>query len=229
MKNNGLFIGAGLVILGIFLYLGVTHFKDADRIVSVRGLSEREVEADRVLWPVVYSIGSNDFYSINNSIDNNNKTILEFITSAGIPSEDIIVNSFSVEDLNADRYSENKLPYRYLATQVITVNTDKVSEVIKLQQTQNSLLKHGIALATNSYQYGTEFIFTKLNDIKPEMIEQATKAARESAEKFAQDSGSDVGNIRTATQGQFSIEDRDSYTPQIKKVRVVTYLSYELN
>ncbi len=229
MKNGGLFIGIGIVFLGICFYAGIMHFKNADRSVSVRGLSEREVEADMVLWPLVYTVSGNDLQFIAGDVERKNKIIIKFLTTAGISEGDIIVNSTSIVDLNADRYSVNQRTYRYLATQVITVNSNMVKEIVKLQQSQNELLKHDITLSNDMYQYPTQFVFTRLNDIKPEMIAEATKAARESAEKFADDSDSDVGKIKSAVQGQFSIEDRDSYTPQIKKVRVVTYLNYELN
>ncbi len=229
MKNNGLFICLGLLLLGICLYCGITNFRDGDRVVSVRGLCEREVPADKVLWPLVYTLTGNDLLSINNKLESNNAIILEMLQKEGIPQNDITVNSAAITDLDANIYVRNERNFRYLATQVITVSSEMVEKVIELQKNQNSLLSYGITLSTDSYQYPTEFLFTRLNDIKPEMIEAATKAARESAEEFAEDSGSKVGQIRTATQGQFSIENRDRYTPQIKRIRVVTYLNYELN
>ncbi len=225
----GLFIGLGLVVMGALLYLAISDFKNADRKVSVRGLSEREVEADMVLWPVVYTQTGNDLQTIYQELESKNQIIKNYLLKAGISPDEILVNSASIIDLDTERYSTNQKGYRYLATQVITVNSSNVAKVVQLQQTQNDLLRSNIALQTDMYQYPTNFIFTRLNDIKPEMIEQATKAARESAEKFAADSKSNIGKIRSATQGQFSIEDRDQYTPQIKKVRVVTYVEYSLD
>lgn len=234
MENNskmwsGFFIGLGIVILGILLLAGINNFKNADRRVAVRGLSEREVQADMVLWPVVYTQTGNDLQTIYNELEIKNKAVVNFLTTAGIDRNEVMVNSASVADLDADRYTNNQRGYRYIATQVITVNSSSVAKVVELQRRQNELFKHNIALQTDMYQYPTQFIFTKLNDIKPEMIEEATKAARESAEKFASDSQSEVGAILNASQGQFSIEDRDQYTPQIKKVRVVTTIEYSLN
>lgn len=227
-RNLGFFIAMGLTLLGIFIFMAAVRFKDADRQVSVRGLSEREVEADEVLWPVAYNQTGNDLQVIYNEIERKNKIITEFLTSAGISESEIMVNSASIVDLEADRYSENRRDYRYIATQVITITSSKVKLVVDLQRQQNNLLKSNIALLNDSYQYATEFIFTKLNDIKPTMIQEATQAAREAAQKFADDSQSSLGSISTASQGQFSISDRDKYTPQIKKVRVVTYISYSL-
>lgn len=226
---SGFFIGLGLVIMGIGLTAAISNFKKADRHVSVRGLSEREVEADMVLWPVVYTQTGNDLQTIYKELEIKNKAVVEFLTTAGIDRSEVMVNSASVADLDADRYSTNQRGYRYIATQVITVNSSNVAQVVDLQSRQNELFKYNIALQTDAYQYPTKFIFSKLNEIKPEMIEEATKAARESAEKFAADSDSEIGAIINATQGQFSIEDRDQYTPQIKKVRVVTQIGYSIN
>lgn len=227
-RNLGYFIAIGLTLLGLFIFLAAVRFKDADRQVSVRGLSEREVEADEVLWPVAYSQTGDDLQGIYNELERKNRIIIEFLTSAGISQSEIMVNSASIVDLEADRYSENRKDYRYIATQVITITSSKVKLVVDLQRQQNKLLKSNIALLNDAYQYATEYIFTKLNDIKPTMIQEATQAAREAAQKFADDSQSSLGSISTASQGQFSITDRDRYTPQIKKIRVVTYISYSL-
>ncbi len=229
LNNLGLYIALGLTLLGGAIYLALGEFKDADRVVSVRGLSEREVAADMVLWPIAYSITGDNVQRLYSEIKGKNEIILEFLISAGIPTEDILINPAQVNDLDTDRYSVNEKSYRYLATQIITVNSSQVDKVIKLQQRQNELLERNVVLSTNNYQYATSFLFTGLNDIKPEMIAEATKAARQSAEEFAEDSGSEVGGIKEATQGLFSIEDRDSYTPQIKRIRVVTYIKYEID
>ena len=130
-----------------------------------------------------------------------------------------------VIDLQAERYysSENK-PYRYNVTSVITVTSRDVDKVRRLMAKQTELLKQGIAIGNNFVSYE----FTGLNDIKPQMIEEATKNARAAAEKFAKDSNSKLGKIRSASQGQFSIYDRDANTPYIKSVRVVTTVNYSL-
>lgn len=98
----------------------------------------------------------------------------------------------------------------------------------KLMNEQAALLQKGVAIVSGDYQYNSEFLFTKLNELKPQMIEEATKNARVAAEQFAKDSDSELGKILNATQGQFSIEDRDANTPYLKKVRVVTSVTYSL-
>lgn len=227
--SGGLFIGLGLVVVGVMIYCAAVSFKNAERKVSVRGLSEREVEADMVLWPVVYTQTGNDLQTIHSKLEAKNKIVLAFLTQAGVANEEITVNAAMIVDLDAERYGANNKGFRYLATQIIAVNSSNVSKVVELQRQQNKLLRSNIALSNDRYQYATQFLFTKLNDIKPEMIAEATRSAREGAQKFAADSRSKIGSILKATQGQFSINDRDRYTPQIKKVRVVTYVEYALD
>ena len=112
-------------------------------------------------------------------------------------------------------------------TQVITVASGQVEKVNSLMRSQMELMKKGVTL-NQDYEYRTVYEYTSLNDIKPETIAQATRSASEAADKFAQDSHSKVGSIKTASQGQFSITDRDSFTPWIKNVRVVTTVTYYL-
>lgn len=224
----GLAIGLGLVVMGWFLGSAVRDFRSSDRSVSVRGLAEREVMADKVLWPLVYTETGNDLAAIYSAIEAKNRKVLSFLQEGGISPQEIGVAAPLVVDVEANQYSENKRGVRYLVTQVVTVSSDQVDRVIGLRARQTELMKQNIGVTADQYQYPTQFLFTSLNDIKPEMVEEATKNARASAEKFAEDSGSDLGRIRTAAQGQVSISDRDQYSPQVKVVRVTTTVVYSL-
>ena len=140
-----------------------------------------------------------------------------------------VINAPEIIDLKADRYSnQENTAYRYNVTSVITVTSNKVDLIRDLVTEQGELLKRGIAVTGGDYRYNIQYEYTGLNTIKPKMIEEATKNAREAAEKFAKDSDSKLGKIRHAYQGQFSISDRDANTPYIKKVRVVTTIDYSL-
>jgi hypothetical protein len=130
--------------------------------------------------------------------------------------------------MQAERYSSTPSAYRYNATSVVTVTSKDVAKVRKLMTEQAELLKQGIAIAGGDYRYNVVYEFTGLNQIKPRMIEEATKNARTAADKFARDSDSELGKIRDASQGQFTITDRDANTPFIKNVRVVTTINYYL-
>ncbi|MDE5674585.1 MAG: SIMPL domain-containing protein [Muribaculaceae bacterium] len=224
----GLLIGIGLLLLGVQVKRGLTSISDNQRVVTVRGLSEKEVAANKVTWPIVSKEVGNDLPSIYSNIEKTNAAILSFLKTNGIKDSEISVNAPQVVDMQADRYNSNPLPYRYNVTNVVVVTSSQVDNVRKLIERQTELLKQGIAIVAGDYQYQTTYEYTDLNTIKPGMIADATKNAREAANKFADDSDSELGKIKTASQGQFSIEDRDQYTPYIKRVRVVSTIVYYL-
>ncbi len=225
---SGLFIMIGLVVLGTMIPKAVGEYRSYDRTVNVKGLCEREVKADKVIWPVVYKVMADDIQSLYDQTDRNNAEIMAFLEKGGITKNEITVSVPQISDKYANEYGSNDRAYRYIATNVITVYTDKVDMVLGLMSRQSDLLKKGIVTGGNSWENPVEFKYEGLNDIKPSMIEEATKNAREAAEKFAKDSDSRLGKIRTANQGTFTIENRDSNTPYIKKVRVVTSVTYYL-
>lgn len=225
-KYLGVSFIVGCLILGISLILTIRSLKSYDRVVSVKGLCEREVMADNVIWPISFKLGGNDLSSLYSEMNDKNEVILSFLEEAGIDESEIIVNPASITDNRANTYNNNAR-YNYLIVSVITVCSDKVMKVVELQRSMGELIEQGIPIGnTDSWEHKTVFSFTKLNDIKPEMIEEATVNAREAASKFAKDSNSKLGKIKSASQGQFTITDRDSNTPYIKNVRVVNNVVY---
>ena len=226
----GGFIFLGLVSLGYLLGSAAIKFKEFDRTVTAKGLSEREYDADIVIWPIQFVQASNDLAELYNAIESNASEIKEFLESKGIEPNEISSSAPAIIDKSAQQYGNNtKVEFRYTATQTVTVYSKKVKAVRDLMSTLSELGKKGIAFTGGDYQTQPDYIFTRLNDVKPEMIEEATKNAREVAEKFAADSQSQLGKIKRASQGQFSISPRDKNNPQIKKVRVVSTVVYYLS
>lgn len=221
-------IAVALVIMGLLLKKGLDGFSGRERTVNVKGLSEMEVSADKVTWPLVYKEIGNNLQDLYVRISKNNDALVKFLTSNGIEEEEISVNAPEIIDMSAERYNTTPPPYRYNVTSVVTVSSSKVDLVRKLISDQGELLRQGIAIIGGEYRYNTVYYFTGLNDIKPRMIEEATRNARMAAEKFAQDSDSKLGKIKNAYQGQFTITDRDENTPYIKNIRVVTTVNYYL-
>ncbi|MCM1451374.1 MAG: SIMPL domain-containing protein [Clostridium sp.] len=219
-------VAVGLLALGLCLRSGLVSFTDNSRVVEVRGLCEREMPADKVIWPLQYNLMGNDLPMLYRQIESNNKIVTDFLTGNGISASEYSIGAPNVNDMQSNSYSSNNAPYRYNITMTITVASDKVDQVRALINRQGELLKEGVSLVTGNWDARIVYEFTKLNDIKPEMIAEATKNARAAAEKFAEDSGSKIGKIKNARQGQFSIEDRDNYTPYIKNIRVVTSINY---
>lgn len=225
----GIFVAIGLFLLGLMIKLGMSDFISNQRVVTVKGLAEKEVPANHVIWPLMYKVVGNDLYYIYNMVDTRNKAVMDFLKSNGIDSTEITISAPEIIDMQADRYNTQPIPYKYNVTSVLTVSSGKVDKIRKLMVEQTDLLKQGVAITTGDYRYNTQYLFTGLNDIKPQMVEEATQNARMTAEKFAHDSDSKLGKIKTASQGQFSISDRDANTPYIKVIRVVTTVDYFLN
>lgn len=223
-----LLVAVGIMLLGIFIRNGLGSISSNQRVVSVRGLCEREFEANKVTWPIVSKAVGNDLTALYNQIETTNNAITSFLKSNGLSESEYSVNAPVVNDIQADRYGNQNVPYRYTVTTVVVVTSSQVKKVNELMEKQSQLMQQGIAVVAGDYNYQTLYEFTDLNKVKPEMIAEATKNAREAANKFAEDSESKLGKIKTASQGQFSIEDRDQYTPYIKRVRVVSTIQYFL-
>lgn len=231
MKNTDIYsalaIMLGLIILGLQFPQAVKDFKSYDRTVNVKGLCEREVKADKAIWPIVFKVVGNDLGSVYEEIEQKNAAVVGFLTAGGIDKSEISIGTYSISDKYAQEYGSNDRTYRYVAKCTVTACSKDVDKILTLLGNQKDLLKNGIA-PENEWDSKTEFEFEGLNELKPDMIEEATKNAREVALKFAKDSESNLGKIKEATQGTFSISDRDSNTPYIKKVRVVTNVTYYL-
>ena len=218
-------IAVGLLALGLCLRSGIVKFKSMDNVVTVKGLSEQQVPADKAIWRVSFGRQGNDLSSLYSSVDANAKTVKDFIKQAGITDDEIFEASPSVSNLEYQyRYSNNKPAYKWQINQSMTISTKKVDAIRNLVKTLTSeMLKKDIIISD-----WASYDFTGLNDLKPEMIKEATAKAREAAQQFADNCGSSLGKIKTASQGQFSIEDLDETTDYIKKVRVVTSVTYYL-
>ena len=223
---TGLAIMTGLIVMGMFIMKGLRCIADRDQYVTVKGLAEREVLADKVVWPLPFKCVSNDMQQLYNEIEKNNNIVVGFLKDGGITEDEIIISAPAVTDRLAQSYVPDNIKFRYQAEAVITVTSSQVEKVIDLMKKQVNLMKQGVIIS-NEYNYNISFEYTSLNDIKPEMVEEATRNARAVAQKFAEDSGSNLGKIRQATQGQFSISS-DETTPQIKNIRVVTTVKYAL-
>jgi len=226
----GVFIFLGLSTLGYLLGNSAIKFKEYERTVTVKGLSERELGSDIVIWPIQFTAAGNNLEELYEAIDVNTKNIGEFLQAKGIDEEEISFATPSITDKSAQQYGiQAKAEFRYTAVQTLTVYSKDIDSVRKVMGQLSDLGKKGIVFTGGNYQSQTEYLFTRLNEIKPEMIEEATRKAREVAEKFASDSKSTLGKIRKATQGQFSINARDKNNPHIKKVRVVSTVEYYLS
>jgi uncharacterized protein len=226
----GISIFLGLFSAGYLLGNSAIKFKEYERSVTVKGLSEREYEADILIWPIQFTEASNNLNDLYNSIESSTTKIRNFLAQNGINKDEITVSTPAINDKSAQRYGNNdKAEFRYTAIQTVTVYTKNIKVARKVMSSLSDLGKQGIVFTGGNYQSQPEYLFTRLNEVKPGMIEEATSNAREVANKFASDSKSTLGKIKRATQGQFSIANRDKNNPHIKRVRVVSTIEYYLS
>jgi hypothetical protein len=234
MKNKNiipaLIIAFALALAGYFIGNIYLKGRSFDRFVSVKGLSEREVPADLAVWPINIMLTGNDLAELQRKIADQNQEVYNFFTAQGFEAAEITQGTVNISDARANIYNSNAqyAAFRYVAKSEFTVRTSDIPKLQRALGASLELLSKGILLGSKNEWQPVEYIFTGLNEIKPEMVEEATRNAREVAEKFARDSEARVGAIRTARQGLFSVADRDANTPQIKRVRVVSTLEFQL-
>lgn len=222
-------LALAIVIAGYFVGNMHKTGKQYDRYVQVKGLSEREVSADLAVWPINIVLTGNDLTTLKGQLEKQNEDVYQFFVKQGFKSEEITRGMVNISDANANQYNNaQNNRFRYVAQSDFTVRTREIEKLQKALEASLELMSKGIVLGSKNQWRPIEYVFTGLNELKPSMIEEATKNAREVAEKFARDSNSEVGEIRIARQGLFSINDRDQNTPQIKIVRVVSTFDFQL-
>ncbi|MGQ7869779.1 SIMPL domain-containing protein [Sunxiuqinia sp. sy24] len=234
MENTGwlkaVLVSVALVIAGYFV--GNMHQNGIkyNRHVEVKGLSEREVKADLAVWPIQITLTGNDLKLLKTDIEQQKQQVQEFFLKQGFVEDELSMGSTNIDDARAQMYGGNmqNRQFRYIVKTEFTVRTGNIDKLQTALAESLSLISKGILIGSKNTWRPIEFIYTKLNEIKPSMIEEATMNAREVAEKFAKDSNSKVGKIKNARQGLFTINDRDQNSPHIKIVRVVSTVDYFL-
>lgn len=231
MKSNiisAAIVAFGLLLLGLCMKGGMDNFTEKDRKVTVKGLAEREVKADKVTWPIVSKELGNDLPELYQRIETKQRTIKQFLLQNGVKESEISVDAPKVIDMSADQYSANQSPYRYNISVIITVTSKNVDRIRTIIARQGELLKQGVAIVASDYNTNISYELASFKQMKPAMMTEAINNAQQTAEQFAKNSKSKLNKIVSADQGQFSIDNRDDNTPWIKRVRVVTTVTYSL-
>ena len=221
-------LAVSIAFLGLCIKWGIDDFANKDRNVTVKGLAEKEVEADKVTWPIPTKELGNDLPELYQRINTTTAKVKTFLKQHGIKDDEINVNAPVVIDLNADQYSNNNRGFRYNITSTIPVTSQNVKLVRSIMAKQGELLKQGVAVLDGGYENRITYEYVGFKKMKPQMMQEAIKNAEATAQEFATNSNSKLNKITRADQGQFSIDDRDANTPYIKKVRVVTTITYSL-
>lgn len=229
-----------ILALGIALggfFPGYYYYKTqiTNNTVTVKGLAEKDVTADLAIWKLKFVVTANDLQVAQQQIAAQAVTIKDFLKTQGFSEEEITPERTETNDLMANPYRANEVnSSRFILTQSILVKTNKVNLVEQTIPQTDKLIAQGIVFDNND-GYSISYIFTKLNDVKPQMLAEATQNAKKAATEFAKNAGSKVGKIRRANQGVFSILPREqtatSYEAQQinKTVRVVSTVEYWLD
>ncbi|KPK70185.1 hypothetical protein AMJ82_03750 [candidate division TA06 bacterium SM23_40] len=232
---SAVILGIGVALGGFFIGTGFYRGRATDRIVTVKGISERDVEADVALWPLRFVATHDNLREAQSQIKRSHDDVMRFLESHGIAPEEAEVQQLEVTDVLTNPYRTGPTLSRYIIEQTIMVRTSDPAKISNASQAVGELVDAGVILSSGVMgRSGPTYLFTNLSDLKPEMIAEATAQARRAAEQFAQDSGSRIGKIRRANQGVFVILARDrapgiSEESQLHKtVRVVSTVEYYL-
>lgn len=225
---SALLIAAGVATGGFFVGDGIAARSSGRRTISVKGLSEREVPASVATWTVVYSATGNDVSQINKKLAESTNAVIAFLKGAGFAETDLAVQPPVVRDTSMEERDKDSPPppERYSAAQSVLLRTSKVDAIKPALASASNLMSSGVLLSGKAQP---NYIYNQLNDIKPGMIQEATKNARIAADQFSRDSQTTLGKLRNASQGWFQVENRDEATPERKTVRVVVDVEYEVN
>jgi hypothetical protein len=225
---SALLLAIGIYAGGFFIGNGISNWNSGRRIIAVKGLSEREVPASVATWTVGYAVTGNDLDAINRKLSDNTKSVLAFLKTAGFDEKDMSVQPPALHDATMEPRDKNTPPppERFRAEQSVLLRTAKVDLIKPALASASTLMANGVLL-TGGCQ--PNYVYNQLNEIKPAMIQEATKNARIAGEQFSRDSQTSLGKLRNASQGWFQVENRDDATPERKVVRVVVDVNYEIN
>ena len=227
-------LGVGVALGGALAGYGFAQGRVAERFVTVKGVSEREVQADLAVWPLQVIAADNDLEAANAQLARGLDGVRQFMARQGLDTTQIALTGYYVEDAAANQYATSVARNRFVIRQTLVLRSTEPAKVLAASQRVSELASAGVAISSAGGTEGPTFLFTRLNDLKPEMIAEATARAREAAEQVALDANSQLAGIRRANQGVFEILARDqapgiSQPGQLDKtVRVVSTIEYTL-
>ncbi len=222
---SAVLIGGGVGAGGYFIGHGISHRNDTEGTISVKGLSERDVPARIAIWSLSYQAVGNSLADINSELEKSTASVVAFLKERGFEETELTIQPPSVRDHSFDSREEGELPpeNRFSAFQSVLLRTAKVDQVKPALGATSKLMQAGVFLNSGE---SPNYIYNQVNEIKPGMIEEATRNASIAGGQFARDSGIKLGKLKNASQGWFQVGNRDAATPEIKTVRVVVDVVY---
>ena len=225
-------VGAGLALAGLSVGQGLERFRLADRTVTVKGLAEKDVPSDFAIWTVAFRRGGNGFGEVQKALAGDRDAVLAFLKARGFGDDEIEARPLAVQDLFAREYGGGNQPLRFNGTGQVRVKSARVDAVLAAALGIDPLIQAGVQLS-NEGPAGPQFQLRGFNDVKAPLLSEATRNAREQAQKFAAEAGATLGPLKSANQGVITISgvdgmDHDSGGSRTKRLRVVSTFVYEL-
>jgi hypothetical protein len=228
-------LGVSLILSASLLKDGLTELRTADRYVTVKGVAEKEVTADLALWPIRFAASGETLEVARQKARSSRDGVMAFLKLQAISEDSVELQRMDVVDTQANAYQPENGARKVIINQVLMVRTEEVNKVRQAARNVSDLVDSGVILSSDYGPTGPTYLFTRLNHVKPDMISEATLAARESARQFARDADAELGGLRRANQGVFQILARDqapgvtAEQQPLKTVRVVSTFDYYLN
>ena len=229
-------IGLGVACGGFLAGESLVKSRLGFRTVTVKGLAEREAKANLGFWPVRFVATGATLEDARTALEKSQGSVKAFLAQQGFTDQDMQVQNIQVEDRLAGYNNQGVPPeIRFVLTEDILVKSSEVDKLASAARMIGDLLKSGVVFSSDAYNAGPSYIFTNVNDLKGDMLTEATKRAREAADKFAAESGAKVGDIQNANQGIIEINPAVEIPNSLpekqvnKKVRVVTTITYFLS
>jgi hypothetical protein len=227
-------LGVSAIISAALIGNGLTDLRTGDRYVTVKGVAEREVDADLALWPIRFVATGASLSEAQERARNSRDAIMAFLKLQAIDQNAVELQRLDVTDTRANPYQANNGEQKFIISQTLMVRSTDIDRIRQAAQGVSELVDSGVVLSSDYGPSGPTYVFNGLNDIKPEMIAEATASAREAADQFAQDAKAELGGLRRANQGVFQILARDQapgimeQQQPVKTVRVVSTVEYYL-
>lgn len=216
-------MAVGLLLLGLCIKSGIDNFTNKDRRVTVKGLAEKEVDADKVVWTLGLQESGNELKPIFVSLDRKVKIIQNYLKEKGMEGKgEVSVSTFDITDNLANVWNDNPPRYNYSVSRSVRVTSNDTKFINELMAKSDELIERDVILSSNNADYE----YTKFQQLKPEMMAEAISNAEKTAKQFAENSHSKINKIVEAGQGEFSIDEAD--IPYKKSVRVVSTITYSL-
>ncbi|MCW5631368.1 MAG: SIMPL domain-containing protein [Rhodoferax sp.] len=227
-------VGAGIAFAGWSVSQGLERFRMSDRSVTVKGLAEKAIESDFAIWTLSFRRAGNDFAGVQKALAEDREQVLAFLKARGFTTDEVEARPLQVQDLFAREYAQGNTPLRFNGSGQVLVKTARVADVEQAALAVDPLIQAGVQLGgDNRGASGPRYQLRGFNDVKAPLLAEATRNAREQADKFAAEAGARLGPLKNANQGVIRISgddgnDYDDGSSRTKRLRVVSTFEYEL-